>query len=63
MTEDDTFKRLKGLTRIEADVLYNHYYKLGMDSPDTHTIGDVRDFVDKKLRLYGWTCDMLDESE
>lgn len=60
MTEDDTYKRLRGLTRQEASDMYNYLYRIGIDSPETHTMGDVWDYVNEKLKPYGWTCDMLD---
>ena len=63
MTEDDTFKKLKGLTREEADEMYDYLHQLGMDSPTTVTVQDVIDFVDERLRPYGWTTAMLDDLE
>ena len=59
MTEDDTFKKLKGLTKEEAEEMYDYLHRLGMESPDTRTIGDVLDFVEVRLIEYGWTLEKL----
>ena len=60
MTEEDTFKKLKGLTYEEAEEMYNYLHRLGMDSPTTITIQDVIDFVDERFREYGWTVTKLE---
>ena len=59
MTEDDTFKKLRGLTKEEAEEMYDYLHQLGMDSPTTITIGDVLDFVNVRLVEYGWTIEKL----
>lgn len=59
MTEDDTFKKLRGLTKEEAEEMYDYLHQLGMDSPTTVTIGDVLDFVNVRLVEYGWTIEKL----
>lgn len=55
MTEDDTYEVLKGLTRDEAEKMYDYLHRLGMDSPETITVADVDNFVDKGLARYGWS--------
>jgi hypothetical protein len=60
MTEEDTFKKLKGLTYEEAEEMYDYLHQLGMDSPTTITIQDVIDFVDERFREYGWTVAKLE---
>ena len=63
MTEDDTFNRLKGLDREQAVQMYDYFYRIAMDSPSIITVADVRDYIDNKLRSYGWTVSMLDDNE
>lgn len=63
MNEDDTFKKLQGLTQAEASEMYDYLYQLGMDSPTTKTIQDVRDYVDERLRPYGWTSAKIEGKE
>jgi hypothetical protein len=55
MTEEDTFKKLKGLTWQEANEMFSVLYRQGMDSPTTYTLKDVEDYVDIGLRPYGWS--------
>lgn len=57
--EDEVIWRLKGLTETEAHELCDHLHRLGMDSPDTITIGDVSQFIDDRLRPYGWSLKSL----
>jgi hypothetical protein len=61
MTEDDTYKVLKGLTRVEAEKMYDHLFQMGMDSPETITVYDVENFVDKRLVRYGWSIYRLNQ--
>lgn len=61
MTEDDTFTRLRGLTPVQAREMYDYLFPIAMDSPTTITIGDVDDFIDERLRPYGWSLKMLYE--
>ncbi|HEY6437379.1 MAG TPA: hypothetical protein VIY47_12375 [Ignavibacteriaceae bacterium] len=63
MTEDDTYSRLKGLTEEEADKMYDYLYRMGMDSETTMTIQDVIDFVNERLRPYGWSVERLKGNE
>lgn len=60
MTEEDTFKRLKGLTLDEAELLEVEFHQAGMDSPDTVTIGDVCRYVNERLKPYGWTTELIE---
>lgn len=59
MNEDDTFKKLKGLTKEEASEMYDYLHQLGMNSSTTRTVGDVLDFVNIRLMEYGWTLEKL----
>lgn len=63
MKEDNTFKKLKGLTREEALVMYNDLCNLAIKSPDIFTVKDMHNFANEKMRGYGWTVDMLDDPE
>ena len=63
MTEEDTFLRLKGLTRKQADEMHDYLYQLAISSSTTRSVKDVVDFIDRRMRVYGWTCDMLDDPE
>ena len=59
-TEDDTFKMLRGLTASEARAMYLKLYAEAMKSSTTFTVGDVHNYVDVRLRKYGWTMDIID---
>lgn len=63
MTEDDTFKRLRGLTQQEASDMYDKVYEEAMQSEGTVTIKDVKDYVDRALRPYGWSVERLEDLE
>lgn len=65
-TEDDTFKRLKSITRDEAELIYCHVY---MDLAEQANRADgtstgipismIRDRLDPELLPYGWSFDKL----
>lgn len=59
MTEDDTYKVLKGLTRAEAEERYHILFELAMASHDTITMEDVEKFIDLRLAPYGWSARKL----
>lgn len=60
MNEDDTFKRLKGLTMEEAVEIYNSRYTAGMNNPTVISIKDLDDYIELELRKYGWNLTMLE---
>jgi hypothetical protein len=60
MTEEDTFNRLRGLTRMEARYIYDYLYDEAMIAEGTVTIQDVRDWVNRGLRPYGWSMEQLE---
>ncbi len=59
MNEDDTFKKLKGLTKDEVLIVYQKLYDEAMQSSSTITYGDVCDYIDDRLKPYGWTADKV----
>ncbi len=59
MTEDDTFKKLRGASVEEAQGLYGYYYELGMKDPTIITIADLDNYIDLNLRKYNWTLAQL----
>ena len=61
MTEDDTFKKLKGLTREEAEIMHNKLYQ--KFSKTSKTVGEVKDKIDIVFLSYGWKCSMLDDAD
>jgi hypothetical protein len=59
MTEDDTIKRLRGLTYHECLEMYTTYYlKFHNQNPGSNVV-DGWDSVDKILAPYGWTCQKM----
>lgn len=61
MTEDDTFKRLKGLTYDECLEIYTlNYLSYIKDYPDC-TVQDGWNHVDTILKPYGWTCRLMEK--
>ena len=61
MTEEDTFKKLKGIMWLEADELYDLLHREAMDSPTTVTVADVEDYVNIRLRPYGWSISAINQ--
>jgi len=62
MSEEDTYKRLRGLTYDEAFDIYKRitdFYRLD-NTPLPWDI--VRVEIDKELRPYGWTYDRMLET-
>lgn len=57
MTEDETFNRLKGITRDEAFKMFDSLYGHGIKN--TYTPAEFRDFVDDRLKPYGWSIEKL----
>jgi len=55
-TEEDTFKRLKGLTYSECLEMYTEHYLQFVNSHPGTTIANAWKYVDTKLRPYGWCC-------
>jgi len=60
MTEDDTYKKLKGYSANEAIIAYHKFYREGLESTETSTMADVWDYVESRLQAYGWTCDRVE---
>lgn len=61
MTEDDTFKKLKGLSYDQCIEMYTvNYIKYRKNYPDC-TIQSARDHIDTILKHYGWTCASMEK--
>lgn len=66
-TEDDTFKRLKSLTREEAEKIQSRIFleiatEQGRVNSEGHaevSLGIFRERVDRELLPYGWSLDRL----
>ncbi len=54
MTEEDTIKALRRVSRERAQALYIEYYEEGMNSTTTVTLGDVMDYSNARLEQHGW---------
>jgi hypothetical protein len=61
MTEDDTFKKLKGLTREEAEKMHSKLWR--KFSKVSRNSGEVMKKIDVIFAPYGWKCEMLDDPE
>ena len=67
MNEDDTFKRLKGLTRDEAEEIFKQVLASLTDEMDAQnqyssagvSIAKIRECADPLLKPYGWSCEKL----
>jgi hypothetical protein len=55
MTEEDTIKRLSGLTYEQCKEVYTLHY---LQYVNSHVCDkwEAWDYVDTKLKPYGWTC-------
>jgi hypothetical protein len=63
-TEDDTFNRLKSITREEAEAEYlKVYLELAMQHHGADDAGvpvtELREILDQRLLPYGWSFDRL----
>jgi hypothetical protein len=67
MTEEETFRRLRSLTPLEAEIIYDKVWteccieleSYGADISGGIPIDMLRERSDIKLKPYGWTFDML----